>query len=350
MRKERVTTMYESIAYALNQTLADEMRNDPSVFVMGEDVGIFGGGYQVTKDLLTEFGPARVRNTPISEIAIVGASIGAALTGMRPVVEIQFADFLFCAMDQIVNQAAKLHLMFGGQASCPIVIRAPQGATGRAAQHSQSVEAYFMHTPGIKVVMPSTPYDARGLMLSAIRDDNPVLFLEHKMLYGSTSPGGKAKSVTGSLSTLTPAPEDEYMIPFGVADVKRQGTDVTVVATHYMLHLALKAAEALASEGISVEVIDPRTVVPLDKETILNSVARTGRLVVASEDAMSCGFASEIAAIAVEECFANLKAPIRRVCALDVPIPFAPEAEKLVMPSEAKIISAIRTTMENARA
>ncbi len=334
--------MYESVAYALNRTLADEMRRDGSVIVLGEDVGAFGGGYQVTKDLLDEFGQGRVRNTPISEIAIIGACIGAALTGLRPVAEIQFADFLFCGMDQLVNQAAKLHLMSGGQACVPMVIRAPQGATGRAAQHSQSVEAFFMHTPGIKVVMPSTPYDARGLLFSAIRDDNPVLFLEHKLLYGSTSPGGKAKSATGSLTTLTPAPEDDYTIPLGVADVKREGRDATVVATHYMLHLALRAAESLASEGLSVEVIDPRTVVPLDTETILSSIAKTGRLVVASEDVRTCGFTSEIAALAAEAGPGVLKSPVRRVCAMDVPIPFAPDAEKSVLPDEEKIAEAIR--------
>lgn len=337
--------MYESIAYALNRTMADEMRRDPSVFVLGEDVGVFGGGYQVTKDLLAEFGASRVRNTPISEIAIVGAAIGAALTGMRPVAEIQFADFLFCAMDQIVNQAAKLHLMFGGQASCPIVMRAPQGATGRAAQHSQCVEAFFMHVPGIKIAMPSTPYDARGLLLSAIRDDNPVLFLEHKLLYGSTSPGGKAKSATGQLTTLTPALEDDYTIPFGVADVKRDGSDVTVVGTHYMLHLALKAAEELAREGVSVEVIDPRTVAPLDTDTIVESVRKTGRLVIASEDASTCGFASEVAARIAETCPEVLKAPVQRVCTLDVPVPFAPEAERLVLPSQDKIRTAIEKTL-----
>ncbi|MHB9037238.1 MAG: alpha-ketoacid dehydrogenase subunit beta, partial [Armatimonadota bacterium] len=310
--------------------------------------GAFGGGYQITKGLQDEFGASRVRNTPISEIAIVGASIGAALTGLRPVAEIQFADFIFCGMDQFVNQAAKLHLMFGGQASVPMVIRAPQGATGRAAQHSQCVEAFFMHVPGIKIAMPSTPYDARGLLLSAIRDNNPVLFLEHKLLYGSTSPGGKAKSVTGQLTTLTPAPEEDYTIPFGVADVKREGSDVTIVGTHYMLHLALKAAEELASEGVSVEVIDPRTVAPLDTNTILESVRKTGRLVIASEDASTCGFASEVAAIVAENCPHLLKAPVKRVCTLDVPIPFAPDAEKFVLPDLDKIVSALRATLDLA--
>ena len=337
--------MYASIAVAVNRTLADEMRHDPRVFVLGEDIALLGGAYQITKGLLEEFGPARVRDTPCSEIAIIGASIGAALAGMRPVVELQFADFIFCAMDQVVNQAAKLHMMFGGQARVPIVIRAPQGATGRAAQHSQCVEAYLMHTPGIKVVLPSTPYDARGLMFTAIRDDNPVLFLEHKLIYGSTSAGGAAKSATGSLNTLTPAPEDDYSIPFGVADVKRKGEDVTIVATHYMVHLALRVAASLEREGISIEVIDPRTVVPLDVQTIFRSVRKTGRLVVVSEDVLSCGFAGEVMARVVENCFDALKAPPQRVCTPDTPIPFAPEAESFVLPNEEWIARAVRKTV-----
>jgi len=337
--------MYQSIAVALNRTLADEMRRDSNVFVLGEDISTLGGAYQVTKGLLDEFGPQRVRDTPCSEIAIVGAGIGAALAGMRPVVELQFADFVFCAMDQVVNQAAKLHMMFGGQGSVPIVIRAPQGATGRAAQHSQSVEAYFMHTPGLKVVLPSDAYDARGLFAAAIRDDNPVLFLEHKLLYGSSSAGGKAKSVTGLLSTLRPAPEEDYTIPLGVAEVRREGRDVTVVATQYMLHLALQAAEQFAKEGVSVEVIDPRTVAPLDMATITKSVIKTGRLVAVSEDVLTCGVASEIVARVVETCYDALKTAPQRVGTLDTPIPFAPESEKFVLPSEEKISAAVRRTL-----
>lgn len=337
--------MYESIAVALNRTLADEMRRDPGVFLLGEDIAVLGGCYQVTKGLLAEFGPTRVRDTPCSEIAIIGVSIGAAVAGMRPVAELQFADFVFCAMDQVVNQAAKLRMMFGGQANVPMVIRAPQGATGRAAQHSQCIEAYFMHTPGIKVVLPSDPYDARGLLAAAIRDNNPVLFLEHKLLYGSTSAGGKAKSATGSLSTLRPAPEEDYSIPLGLAAVKREGSDVTVVATQYMLHLSLRVAERLAGEGVGVEVIDPRTAVPLDMETISRSVRKTGRLVVASEDALTCGFASEVVARVSESCHEALRAAPRRVSAMDAPMPFAPEAEKFVLPSEEKIEAAIRRTL-----
>ena len=337
--------MYESIAVALNRTLADEMQRDSSVFLLGEDIGTLGGAYQVTRGLLQEFGSARVRDTPCSEIAIIGLSIGAAVAGMRPVAELQFADFVFCAMDQVVNQAAKLHMMFGGQASVPMVIRAPQGATGRAAQHSQSVEAYFMHTPGLKVVLPSDPYNARGLLASAIRDDNPVLFLEHKLLYGSTSAGGKAKSATGSLTTLRPAPEEEYTIPLGLAELRREGKDVTVVATQYMLHLSLRIADQLAEEGISLEVIDPRTPAPLDMETISRSVVKTGRLVVVTEDVLTCGFASELVAHVAESCHISLKAPPQRVATLDTPIPFAPESERFVLPSEDKIVAAVRRTL-----
>ena len=338
--------MYESVAVALNRTLADEMRRDPAVFCLGEDVCTLGGAYQVTRGLVEEFGRSRVRDTPCSEIAIVGVSIGAALAGMRPVAELQFADFVFCAMDQVVNQAAKLRMMFGGQASVPIVIRAPQGATGRAAQHSQTVEAYFMHTPGIKVVLPSDPYDARGLLAAAIRDDNPVLFLEHKLLYGSASAGGKAKSATGSVTSLRPAPQREYTIPLGVAEVRREGRDATVVATQHMLHLALRVADQMAEEGISLEVVDPRTVAPLDTETIVRSVRKTGRLVVASEDVLSCGFASEVVARVVDRCFESLRAAPQRVSTADTPIPFAPESEKFVLPSEAKIASAVRRTLQ----
>jgi pyruvate dehydrogenase E1 component beta subunit len=337
--------MYESIAVALNRTLADEMRRDSSVFVLGEDIGTLGGAYQVTKGLLEEFGLARVRDTPCSEIAIIGVSIGAAVAGMRPVAELQFSDFIFCAMDQVVNQAAKLRMMFGGQASVPMVIRAPQGAAGRAAQHSQCIEAYFMHTPGLKVALPSDPYDARGLLAAAIRDDNPVLFLEHKLLYGSTSAGGKAKSATRFLTTLRPAPEEDYTIPLGLADVKREGRDVTVVATQYMLHLSLRVADRLAEESISLEVIDPRTVVPLDMDTISRSVRKTGRLVVVSEEVLTCGFASEVVARVAETCHELLKAAPQRVGTFDSPIPFAPESEKFVLPSEDKIAAAVRRTL-----
>lgn len=339
--------MYESIAVALNRTLADEMRRDPGVFTLGEDIAVLGGAYQISKGLLEEFGSTRVRDTPCSESAIIGVSIGAAVAGMRPVAELQFADFIFCAMDQVVNQAAKLHMLFGGQASVPLVIRAPQGATGRAAQHSQCIEAYFMHTPGIKVALPSDPYTARGLLSAAIRDNDPVLFLEHKLLYGSTSAGGKSKSATGSLTTLRPAPEEDYTVPLGVAEVRREGRDVTVVATQYMLHLALRVSEQFAKNGISLEVIDPRTALPLDVDTITRSVRKTGRLVVVSEDVTTCGFASEVVASVSESCHEPLKAVPQRVSTMDTPIPFAPESEKFVLPSEEKISTAIRCTLQS---
>jgi acetoin:2,6-dichlorophenolindophenol oxidoreductase subunit beta len=334
----------KKIVQALRQALIEEMTKDENVVLLGEDIAVFDGAYRVTEGLLAMFGEERVCDTPISEIAIVGAAIGAALTGLRPVAEIQFNDFFTCAMDQICNQAAKIRLMMGGQVKVPIVIRAPFGAVGRGAQHSQSLEAWFMHTPGLKVVMPSTPYDAKGLLKTAIRDDNPVIFFEHKMLYGSTSPGGKAKTAVDSIDeTFRPAPEEEYYIPFGVADIKRSGSDVTVVATGLMVHKAIKAAKELAKEGIEIEVIDPRTLVPLDKETIIKSVEKTGRTVIVSEDVLTCGFASEVAAIISEQALFSLDAPIKRVCADDAPIPFAPNNEMAVIPHEQNIIAAVKS-------
>jgi len=335
-----------TIVVALRQALIEEMERDPSVILLGEDIAVFGGAYRVTEGLLERFGESRVRDTPISEAAIVGAGIGAAMTGLRPVVEIQFNDFLACAMDQVCNQAAKMRFMMGGQVSVPLVIRAPVGATGRAAQHSQSLEAWFMHTPGLKVAFPSTPYDAKGLLKSAIRDDNPVMFFEHKLLYGGSSPGGKAKTAVNDLGdAFRPAPEGEYLVPFGSADIKRKGRDVTIVATGMVLHKSLKAAEALSREGVEAEVIDPRTLVPLDRETILESVRRTGRLVVASEDVLSCGVASEIAALAAEEALWSLDAPVRRVAVPDTPIPFAPAMEQAVLPQVETIVKAVREIM-----
>ena len=335
-----------SIVQALRMALIEEMERDPSVMLLGEDIAVFGGAYRVTEGLLARFGEARVRDTPISEVAIVGAAVGAAMTGLRPVAEIQFNDFMACAMDQIVNQAAKIRFMMGGQVSVPLVIRAPVGATGRAAQHSQSLEAWFMHAPGLKVVFPCTPYDAKGLLKSAIRDDNPVMFFEHKLLYGGSSPGGKAKTAVDGLGpAFRPAPPTEYLVPLGVADVKRPGRDVTVVATGLMVHKALAAAASLAAEGIEVEVIDPRTLVPLDRETILASVRKTGRLVVASEDVLTCGVASEIAAIAAEQAMWSLDAPVVRVAVPDTPIPFAPSNEAAVIPQVATIVEAVRKVL-----
>jgi len=331
-----------SMAEALNEALRQEMLLDPRVIIMGEDVGVFGGAFHVTHGLLDEFGPDRVWDTPISEEGFMGIAIGAALTGLRPVVEFQYADFLFCAMDQIVNQAAKIRLMSGGQASVPLVIRAPQGATGRGAQHSQSVEAWFMHTPGMKVVFPSTPYDAKGLLISAIRDENPVLFLEHKLLYGSASPGGGSAMIDSSISKIgSDVPEEPYCIPLGKADIKRSGNQVTVIATGIMVHRSLSAAAKLSQQGIEVEIIDPRTLVPLDEETLSTSIRKTHRVVIVSEDVSRAGVSAEMAAWVCDNLFDYLDAPIKRVAAKNTPIPFAPAAERAVIPQEADIVRAI---------
>jgi len=331
------------IVDALRQALIDEMRRDERVVLLGEDIAEFGGAYRVTEGLLSMFGESRVRDTPISEAAIIGAAVGAAMTGLRPVAEIQFNDFIACGMDQLCNQAAKLRSMMGGQVSVPMVVRAPMGATGRAAQHSQCLEAWFMHTPGLKVALPSTPYDAKGLLKSAIRDDNPVVFLEHKMLYGGASPGGKARSAVDSLGdAYLPAPDEDYAVPFGQAVIRRPGSDVTVVATSLMVHRALEAAAELEREGASLEVIDPRTLVPLDREAILESVRKTGRAVVASEDVSTCGVSAEIAALIADQALFSLLAPVRRVCTPDTPIPFAPAMEAAVLPSAGKIAAAVR--------
>lgn len=336
----------KKIVDALRQALIEEMDKDENLIILGEDIGVLGGAYKVTDGLMEKYGKNRVIDTPISENAIIGAAVGASMTGLRVIAEIQFNDFLPCAMDQICNQAAKMRFMMGGQVKVPIVIRAPIGATGRAAQHSQSLEAWFMHTPGLKVILPSTPYDAKGLLKSAIKDDNPVMFFEHKLLYGGASAGGSALSAVDNLDdTFKPAPDNEYYIPLGVADIKRHGKDVTVVATSYMVHKAMKAAKILAEEGIDVEVIDPRTLVPLDKETILKSVRKTGRLVIVSEDVLMCGVASEISAIVADEALYYLDAPIKRVSIPNTSVPFAPVCEKVVIPQEENIIAAIKSVL-----
>ncbi|MCW3993605.1 MAG: alpha-ketoacid dehydrogenase subunit beta [Candidatus Bathyarchaeota archaeon] len=313
---------------ALREALREEMRRDPTVFLLGEDIGRYwGGAFKVTKGLVEEFGDERVRDTPISESAIIGAAVGAAITGTRPVAEIMFGDLTALAMDQIANQAAKIHYMFGGQVKVPLVIRTPFGAgVNIAAHHSQSLEAWFMHVPGLYVAVPSTPYDAKGLLKTAIRGSNPVFFCEHKLLY----------PMEGAV------PEDEYTVPFGVADVKRKGSDVTIVATLYMVHEALSVAKGLEAEGISVEVVDPRTLAPLDKHTIISSVKKTGRLVVVSEDCKTAGVSAEIAATVAEEAIDYLDAPIKRVAEPDTPIPFSPPLEQYVIPNEKSIIKAVR--------
>jgi len=312
---------------ALREGLREEMQKDECVFLLGEDIAEFGGTYKVTQGLLEEFGQARVRNTPISEAAIAGAALGAALLGMRPVAEIMYIDFSTIAMDQIVNQIAKVRYMFGGKAKASLVIRT-QGGAGRssAAHHAQSLEAWYTHIPGLKVVMPCTPYDVKGLIKSSIRDDNPIIFIEHKLLYNEEGP----------------VPEEEYVIPIGKADIKREGKDVTIVATSRMVMRALRAAESLSEDGIEAEVVDPRTLVPLDEETILQSIKKTGRLLIIHEAYRRCGFGAEIAALASEKAFYDLDAPIKRIGAANTPVPFAPQLENFVIPDEREIIKGVR--------
>jgi pyruvate/2-oxoglutarate/acetoin dehydrogenase E1 component len=321
-----------TIREALNEALAEEMAADERVFLLGEDIiDPWGGTFRVTEGLSTRFGTARVRETPISEAAIVGCAIGAALVGMRPVAEIMFLDFAAMAMDQIVNQAAKLRYMTGGQASVPIVVRAAGGA-GRAsaAQHSQSLEAWFSHVPGLKVVMPSTAYDAKGLLKAAIRDPDPVLFIEHKMAYGQRGP----------------VPTDDYLVPLGVADVKRAGRDLTLIATSRQVQRALEAAERVAAEdGYDVEVVDPRTLYPLDKRAILASVRKTNRVLIVHEAARRGGWGAEMLALIEEEAFDDLDAPIMRVAAHNTPIPFAPAMEEFVIPSVDDVVAGIRRVL-----
>lgn len=313
---------------ALREALREEMRRDSSVFLLGEDIGkCWGGAFKVTDGLAEEFGDERVRDTPISESAIIGAGVGAAITGMRPVAEIMFGDLTALAMDQIANQAAKIRYMFGGQASCPLVIRTPFGAgVNIASHHSQSLEAWFMHVPGLQVAVPSTPYNAKGLLKTAIRGKNPVFFCEHKLLY----------PLEGEV------PEEEYTVPFGAAEIKKKGEDVTIVATMYMVHKAMTAAATLEKEGVNAEVIDPRTLTPLDKKTIVSSVKKTGRVVIVSEDCKTAGVSAEIASVLAEEALDYLDAPIRRVAGADTPIPFSPPLERYVIPDEKTIVKAVK--------
>jgi len=314
-------------AEAIRDGLRVEMKRDPSVYIAGEDVGIYGGVFGVTAGLMEEFGPGRVLDTPISETAIVGHAVGAAAAGLRPIVDVMFIDFMGICLDELFNQAAKMRYMFGGKAKIPLVLNTSCGAgISAAAQHSQSLEAWFAHIPGIKTVMPSMPADAKGLMVAAIRDDNPVMFIGHKQLM----------ALEGEV------PEGEYLQPLGKAEVKREGSDVTIVAWSLMVHKALAAAIALAGEGVNVEVLDLRTLVPLDKDAILKSVAKTSKLVIVHEAVRTGGFGGEIAAIVAEEGFDLLDAPIKRVTAPDTPIPFSPVLESAFLPNEEKIIKAVR--------
>jgi pyruvate/2-oxoglutarate/acetoin dehydrogenase E1 component len=334
-----------SIAEALRQAIREEMARDPRVFCIGEDIGVpggFGGAFTVTLGLSAEFGHERILDTPISEAGLVGVAVGAAMAGLRPIADMQYGDFAFNAMDQIVNQAAKMTYMSGGAVQVPMVLRMPVGATSRGAQHAQSLEAFFTHVPGLKVVAPSTAYDAKGLLKSAVRDDNPVLVFEHKLLYGSKGP----RSERGALSPVGEVPDEDYLVPIGQGVIRRAGSDVTIVGKLLTVYRALAAAEQLAqpaSGRIEAEVIDPRTLVPLDKELILESVRKTGRLVVVEEDNLTGGWAADLAAIVADEAFDWLDAPIKRVSAPDTPVPFAPVMEQFYVPSVGRVVEAVRS-------
>jgi pyruvate/2-oxoglutarate/acetoin dehydrogenase E1 component len=331
-----------TIAEALRQAIREEMRRDPSVFCIGEDIGItggFGGAFTVTLGLSDEFGHERILDTPISELGLAGVAIGAAMAGLRPIADVQYGDFMFLMMDQLANQAAKMTYMSAGTIRVPLVMRAPVGATARGAQHAQSLEAFFTHIPGLKVLAPSTAYDAKGLLKSAVRDDSPVLIFEHKLLYGSKGP----RTERGALSPVGEVPDEEYLVPIGEGIIRREGTDVTIVGKLLTMYRALAAAEKLAQEGIQAEVIDPRTLVPLDKELIVGSVRKTGRLVIVEEDNRTGGWAGEIAATVAEEAFFWLDAPIKRVSAPDTPAPFAPVMEQFYVPSAERVAEAVKS-------
>lgn len=323
-------TIKMAMAGAINNAISLEMEREPNVFLLGIDVGAPGGVMGLTAGLYEKYGKKRVISTPITESAILGAAAGAAAVGLRPIAELMFCDFIGVAMDQLFNQAAKMRYMFGGKAKIPMVVRTMCGAgLQAAAQHSQSLEAWFMHIPGIKVVFPSTPYDAKGLLISAIRDDNPVVFMEHKALY----------------AVEEEIPEASYTIPLGKADIKREGTDVTIVATGMMVGRSLSVAEKFASEGINIEVVDPRTLSPLDEDTILDSVKKTSRLVIVHEEVKFAGSGAEIAALVAEKAFDDLDAPIQRVAAPFSPVPFAAVLEAEYIPSEEKITAAVKTAI-----
>ena len=316
---------------ALNEALDEELERDPNVFLMGEDIAIYGGAYGVTQGLWKKYGDERVKDTPISESAIVGMGLGAALTGMRPVVEIMYIDFIPLCLEQLNNQVAKIRYMFGGKCRVPLTIRT-EGGAGRTlgAHHSQSLESWLIHIPGIKVVMPSTPYDAKGLLKSSIREDNPVVFIEHKMLY----------------NTKGEVPEEEYTLPIGVADIKKEGSDVTIVTYSRMVLFSLQAAEMLEKEGISVEVVDLRTLLPMDIETVVNSVKKTNRVIIVEEDCKTGGTGAEIGMQIIENAFDYLDAPIVRVAGADVPMPKSPVLEKLAIPDPERIYKAVKEILE----
>jgi 2-oxoisovalerate dehydrogenase E1 component beta subunit len=322
-----------TIIEAVNQALAEELRRDPNVFIMGEDVGKRGGVFRATQGFIEEFGEQRIMDTPLAESSIAGIAMGAAMHGMRPIAEIQFADFIWPAMNQIVGEASRVRYGTDGKLGVPMVVRSPYGGQVRGGLfHSQSVEAYFAHTPGLKVVAPSTPYDVKGLLKAAVRDDDPVIFLEHKRTY---------RSVRGEV------PDEDYTLPIGVADLKREGTDVTIVTYGLTVHYSLQAAETLVGEGASVEVVDLRTLKPLDMETVLASVKKTNRALIVHEDNMSFGVGAEVSARIMEGAFADLDAPVMRCTGPDVPaMPFAPTLEAAFMPTADKIAASLRTLLE----
>ncbi len=332
-----------SIAEALRETIRQEMNRDPRVFCIGEDIAIpggWGGAFTVTLGLEKEF-PDRMVNTPISEAGFFGVALGAAMMGLRPIVDVQYGDFLFCAMDQVANQIAKMRYMSGGKLTVPLVMRAPVGATGRGAQHGQNLEPFFMNLQGIKIICPATAYDAMGMLRTAVRDENPVLMFEHKLLYGSKG----ARAENGAVDGSSEIPDEEFLVPFGKAVVRRDGKDVTIVATLLMMHRCLQVAERLAGEGISAEVIDPRSLVPFDWDTVKASVGKTGRAVIVEESPKRGGIGAEIAATLAEECPELLTAPIRRVAAQNTPVPFSPPLENLYVPSVERIAAAVRETL-----
>ena len=323
-----------TISQAVNEALAEELRRDPTVFLIGEDVAEAGHPFKVLSGLVEEFGADRVVDSPISEAGIAGLGLGAAITGMRPVVDIMFGDFLTLIMDQVVNQAAKIHYMSGGSLKAPLTIRTTLGATRRSgAQHSQSLHAWVAHVPGLKVCLPSTPADAKGLLKSAIRDDNPVVIFEDKMMY----------AVKGLV------PDGDHVVPIGLADVKREGEDVTIIATSSMVQVALAAAEELERDGVSVEVVDPRTIAPLDRATLVASARKTGRVVVVDEGHRSYGASAELAAVIAEDAFWHLDAPVARLAAMDVPIPFSPVLEDQTVPTPEQVADAALSLLGKAR-
>ncbi len=334
-----------TMAEALRDAMRLAMQEDPTVFLLGEDIGVeggFGGGFTVTLGLSDTFGHERVMDTPISEAAIIGAAVGAAMVGMRPVAEMQYGDFVFIGMDQVVNQAAKMHYMSNGQVSVPMVLRLPVGSTRRGAQHAQCTEAYWMHTPGLKVACPSNPYDAKGLLIAAIRDENPVIFLEHKLLYGGK--GGRKEKT--SLDPVMAVPETAYEVPLGTVGVVREGNDVTILANMLMVYRALAAADRLAEQGIHAEVIDMRCLLPLDMDTLCKSVQKTNHVMIVEEDNLTGGWGAEVAARLGEEAFYDLDAPIKRIAAPDSPVPTAPPLEAVYLPDADRIVAAAQALMD----